>query len=110
MKHPKFVISRNRGGQYFFRLEARNGEVILASEMYASASGCRRGIESVRANAAKDERYWRAMARDAQYYFALTAANGRVIGVSERYTTKRRRDEGIRAVKRVAPKAPVERA
>ena len=109
MKHPKFVMSRNRSGQYSFRLEARNGEVILASETYATASGCRRGIESVRANAARDDRYWRAMARDGQYYFVLTAANGRVIGVSERYTTKRRRDEGIAAVKRVAARAPVEK-
>jgi uncharacterized protein YegP (UPF0339 family) len=110
MKHPKFIVNRNRRGQYYFRLEARNGEVILASEAYASASGCRRGVESVRANALNDERYFRAQASDGQYYFVLTAANGRVIGVSERYTTVRRRDEGIAAVKRVALGAPVEKA
>jgi uncharacterized protein len=33
-------------------LRANNGQVIGQSQMYASASGCKKGIESVRHNAA----------------------------------------------------------
>ncbi|WPC04952.1 YegP family protein [Pseudomonas benzenivorans] len=37
--------------KHYFVLKASNGQVIGQSQMYASASGCRQGIESVRRNA-----------------------------------------------------------
>jgi uncharacterized protein YegP (UPF0339 family) len=38
----------------------------------------------------------------------LTAANSEPIGKSEMYTTESARDNGIEAVKKTAPEAPVE--
>lgn len=55
-----------------------------------------------------DERYRRRTSANDQFYFVLVAANGEVIGVSETYTTERRRDDGIEAVKRIAPEASIE--
>lgn len=49
-KHPKFEIYLDKKGEYRFRLKARNGEPILASEGYTAKSGCKNGIESVRKN------------------------------------------------------------
>ena len=49
-KCPKFEIYTDKGGEYRFRLKARNGEIILASEGYSQKSGCKNGIESVRKN------------------------------------------------------------
>lgn len=51
-KHPKFEIYLDKKEEYRFRLKARNGEIIAASEGYKSKSGCTNGIESVRKNAA----------------------------------------------------------
>jgi uncharacterized protein YegP (UPF0339 family) len=62
----------------------------------------------VKANASNDQRYQRKTAANGQFYFTLVAPNGEIIGSSEMYTTKRSREGGIDAVKRVAPGAPTE--
>ena len=51
VSNPKFEIYLDKAGEYRFRLKARNGEIILASEGYSQKSGCKNGIESVRKNA-----------------------------------------------------------
>ena len=50
-KNPKFEIYNDKKGEFRFRLKAKNGQVIAASEGYAAKSGCKNGIESVRKNA-----------------------------------------------------------
>ncbi|MBE6116420.1 MAG: DUF1508 domain-containing protein [Erysipelotrichaceae bacterium] len=52
VKNPKFEMYVDKSGEYRFRLKARNGEIILASEGYSQKAGCKNGIESVRKNAA----------------------------------------------------------
>lgn len=49
---PKFEVFTDKAGKTRFRLKARNGEIILASQGYASKQNCLAGIESVKANAA----------------------------------------------------------
>ena len=49
-KCPKFEIYTDKQGEYRFRLKARNGEFILASEGYTAKNGCKNGIDSVRQN------------------------------------------------------------
>ncbi len=51
VKHPKFEVYTDKSGEFRFRLKARNGEVILASEGYKAKPSCLNGIESVRKNA-----------------------------------------------------------
>ena len=48
---PKFEIYLDKAGEYRFRLKAKNGQNILASEGYATKKSCLNGIESVRNNA-----------------------------------------------------------
>ena len=50
--HPKFEVYEDKGGQFRFRLKAKNGQIIAASEGYKSLKSCLNGIESVRKNAA----------------------------------------------------------
>lgn len=50
-KCPKFEIYKDKAGEFRFRLKARNGEVIAASEGYVRKDSCKNGIESVRKNA-----------------------------------------------------------
>jgi uncharacterized protein YegP (UPF0339 family) len=49
--NPKFEIYLDKGGDYRFRLKARNGEIIAVSEGYKAKTSCMNGIESVRKNA-----------------------------------------------------------
>ena len=49
-KNPKFEMYVDKKGEYRFRLKARNGEQIAASEGYTAKAGCKNGIESVRKN------------------------------------------------------------
>lgn len=48
---PKFEMYTDKAGKARFRLKARNGEIILASQSYASKKSCLAGIESVKTNA-----------------------------------------------------------
>ncbi len=109
MQNPKFQIFKDRKGEFRFRLKAKNGEIILASsEGYVTKQGCQRGIASVKLNAPSDSNYERATATNGKYYFVLKAANGEPLGISEMYETRAGRDNGIEAVKRDAPGAPIE--
>jgi len=51
MTNPKFEMYTDKGGEFRFRLNARNGENILASEGYKSKASCKNGINSVIKNA-----------------------------------------------------------
>lgn len=52
-KNPKFEIYNDKKGEFRFRLKAKNGQVISASEGYKSKKSCENGIASVRKNAAE---------------------------------------------------------
>ena len=49
--HPKFELYQDKGGQFRFRLKARNGEIVATSEAYTTKTACENGIASVRKNA-----------------------------------------------------------
>ena len=55
VKHPKFELYEDKGGEFRFRLKARNGEVIAVSEGYTTKASCLNGIESVTKNAPEAE-------------------------------------------------------
>jgi len=88
-------------------LKAPNGEIILMSGLYHSKEGAEVGVASVKENASDDEQYERKCAFNGQFYFALKAKNGELIGTSEFYTTAESREKGIASVKRNAPGAKV---
>ena len=50
-KHPKFEVYTDKAGEFRFRLKARNGEIIAASEGYKRLDSCLNGVDSVRRNA-----------------------------------------------------------
>ena len=47
---PTFETFTDKAGQFRFRLKAKNGEIILASEGYTTKAARDNGIESVRTN------------------------------------------------------------
>ncbi|MBR0481089.1 MAG: YegP family protein [Firmicutes bacterium] len=53
ISNPKFEVYTDKKGEFRFRLRARNGQNIAASEGYTTMKACQNGIESVRKNAAE---------------------------------------------------------
>lgn len=51
VSHPKFEVYTDKGGEFRFRLKAKNGEIIATSEGYKTKPSCLNGIESVKKNA-----------------------------------------------------------
>lgn len=49
-KNPKFEVYLDKAGEYRFRLNATNGQIIAVSEGYKAKAGCMNGIESVKKN------------------------------------------------------------
>ena len=54
-KNPKFEIYLDKAGEFRFRLQAANGQVIAVSEGYKALASCRNGIDSVVKNAPEAE-------------------------------------------------------
>ena len=54
-KHPKFEVYTDNAGEFRFRLKAKNGQNICASEGYTALKSCLNGIESVRKNASESK-------------------------------------------------------
>lgn len=49
--NPVFEVYKDKAGEFRFRLRAKNGEPILASEGYSAKASALGGIESVKKNA-----------------------------------------------------------
>lgn len=120
----KFVIRTVASGVKF-DLRAANGQVIATSEVYDTQASCLRGIESVRKNAPvaylenQTEEGWTAKAhpkfemyqdKAGQFRFRLKARNGKIIAISEGYTTRASCENGIDSVRKNADLAEIEEA
>ncbi len=103
----KFVMSKGKDGKDYFVLKAGNGEVILQSQGYSSASGCTNGIESVRTNAGNEAMFECREAKDGRTYFVLKASNGQEIGRSQMYKTDSGCKNGMASVAKNAADATV---
>lgn len=82
-----YELKKAKNGQYHFNLKASNGEIILASEMYASKASAENGIASVQTNAPHEAQFELKHSTSNQPYFVLKAKNHQVIGVSEMYSS-----------------------
>ncbi|MBQ3141257.1 MAG: YegP family protein [Clostridia bacterium] len=118
----KFVIKEVASGVKF-DLKAGNGQVIATSEVYTTEAACKKGIESVKANApvanVEDQtvenfekvthpKFEMYEDKGGEFRFRLKARNGEVIAVSEGYTTKASCANGIESVQKNAADAEIE--
>jgi len=51
LANPKYEVYADKAGEFRFRLKARNGEIVAASEGYKAKASCMNGIESVKNHA-----------------------------------------------------------
>lgn len=116
----KFEIKTVKSG-IKFDLKATNGEIIATSEVYTTEAACRKGIESVKANALsaiedqtvepvevqKHPKYELYVDKAGEYRFRLKARNGEIIATGEGYKKKASCLNGIDSIKRNAPDAEI---
>jgi uncharacterized protein YegP (UPF0339 family) len=102
-----YKIHRASNNNLYFVLEDEKGKILLSSEMYMRMEALLEGIELVRANSGKDEKYIRKTENSGKPYFVLSAANTEPIGTGELYSSRKAMEKGIESVKRNAPAAPV---
>lgn len=102
------LYQSEKSGDYFFRLKAAKGEIILSSQGYKEKIGCEKGITSVQTNASEDKNYVVKDSADGKQYFNLTAANGQVIGSSQMYASASGLKNGIESVKTNAQGASIQ--
>ncbi len=118
----KFVVRTVASG-IKFDLKATNGQVIATSEVYDTKASCLSGIESVRKNApianvenqtveswetATNPKFEMYVDKGGEFRFRLKARNGKIIAISEGYTTKASCENGIDSVRKNAEVAEIE--
>jgi uncharacterized protein YegP (UPF0339 family) len=101
------IYQSEKSKDYYFRLKAKNGQIILSSQGYSSKSSCENGIESVRKNSSNDDRFERKEAANGKHHFNLKAANGQIIGSSQMYKSKDGMENGIKSVQNNAAEGAV---
>ncbi len=92
-------------GLHYFQLVASNGEALLRSDAYKSASSAKSGIGSLKTAAATRARFATEATDSGEFYFTLHASNGKLLALSETYASKAGADKGIDAVMRTAKTA-----
>jgi uncharacterized protein YegP (UPF0339 family) len=94
----KFELKKAGNGQFMFNLVARNGQIILTSELYNTKAAAMKGIDSVQLNSQMDGRYERKLSADKRHFFVLKAGNHEIIGKSELYDDQDSMESGIASV------------
>ena len=110
----QFAIKRAGDGRYMFNVHAGNTQVIASSQMYASMTACRNGINSVGVNAPiaaiedqtlssvneeKCPKFQIYFDKAGKYRFNLLAANGQnILACTQGYTQKSSCKNGIKSV------------
>lgn len=100
------TLAQSASDQWYFRLKAPNGEIILSSEGYATKQGAVNGIESVKKNA-QPENIEHRTSKAGQPYFVLKAANNQIIGASQMYKRQSSANKGAQSVINHAPTATI---
>ena len=99
------IFQSENNGKYYFRLKAKNGQVVLASQGYANKAGAKNGIESVKKNCSDDNCFERKVASNGKHHFNLCSTNKQIVGSSQMYASKSGMENGIKSVRKVAPEA-----
>ena len=107
LRNPKYQILNSRKGSFYFRLCARNGEIVLTSVNYGSKPDCIDALARVKDQAdfnsveTKDE-------TKKLFSFMVKTKDQQIVGYSENYTTKLGRGNGIMSVMKIICDAPAE--
>ncbi len=97
---------KQENSKFYAELQASNGGVLLRTETYASLTGVKSGIETIKKNI-DDGNFAISSDKNGRYRFKLYSKLNRLICISEDYSSRAKCDKGIESVKRFAKTAYV---
>lgn len=95
----KWVIKEKGEGEFVAYLYANNKEIMLTSETYSSPDGAKKGIATIRKNAAIDENFTYYRDKNKNYFFKLKTSKNRLLCAGETYVNKSACLKSIESVK-----------
>ena len=102
----KWVIKKKSEEDFVWNLIANNGEIVLASESYVSASGAKAGLDSIKENINQD-RFQIHSDKNDHFFFKLKNGANKLQAMGQVYNTKQSAKNSIESVKRFAETAAV---
>jgi len=85
---PRFETFKGVDSKTYFRLRAKNGQIVLQSQGYSSKSAAESGIASVKKNGINATNFEVVEGPSGQATFRLVATNNKIIGRGEMYASK----------------------
>lgn len=102
-----WIYRSNQNHQWYWRLRAGNNEIVAwPGEGFTTQHACKNAVAVVKA-IARSGRYERYTDVKGSYRWRLKASNGKIVAVSEGYTTVASRDNSITWMRTNAPGARV---
>ena len=92
--------------KFYAELTASNGGLLLKTELYATLSSLKNGIETIKKNV-EFGNIVITFDRNGHYRFKVFNSTNRLICISESYSSKAKCENGILSVKRFAPTASI---
>tara|TARA_A100001035_G_scaffold217213_1_gene177104 strand:- start:2044 stop:2358 length:315 start_codon:yes stop_codon:yes gene_type:complete len=99
-----FEIYKDKSGKFRFRLKAKNGEIICASQSYTTKSACTKGAKSLILNAKKKKSFKVLKNKAGKFFFNVIAGNNKIIATSQGYKSENSLNKGIESVQKNATK------
>jgi uncharacterized protein YegP (UPF0339 family) len=93
---------QGKDDKHYFRMRARNREIILQSRGYKEGRDARRASDEARRAACDPNRFDIRRSRNDQYYFVLMGKDGKMLGRSEMYKSRSSVRRGIESVQKNA--------
>ena len=95
----KWIIKEKGDGEFVAYLYANNKELMLTSETYSSPDGAKKGIATIRKNAAIDDNFTYYRDKNKNYFFKLKTSKNRFLCAGETYANKSACLKSIESVK-----------
>lgn len=110
-KKGRWIIRRTKlesenDGVYIFELLASNGQILLTSEEYASASSLKNGIQAVKKNILNGN-IRAVVTRSGDYMIKIYSATGQLLCLGGHYPSRQLCQNAIESVRRFAESAPL---
>jgi uncharacterized protein YegP (UPF0339 family) len=99
----RFQIFQGSDRQFYFRLVARNGNIMLRSEGYLDQASALNGAYVAKDLGVKVESFAVKTSASGGFYLTLLAANNEIIGVSEVYSTKASAERAAASIAALLP-------
>lgn len=104
----KFVISKNKNGEFKYEFIDQFEQLIFGKSAYKNKAMCLKVIESIKRNSQDDSKFYRKRTPNNECYFNLKSSNGQILGISEAYVDKATREDIIQFVKNTSADASIE--